>query len=143
MKRTRVASIATIAALCWPFGASHAAATEEQLAALDSEDTTCMGAPRAGTESGVAEYTGKWFKTWPGQSEPHGYQPGPYADEEPVLTIDDEDDNSEMPTIAERNARKGGGPRRAPALKAAFPQGTKRERAKEECSSSPPGWLAP
>jgi hypothetical protein len=62
-------------------------ATPEEVALLDSDQYTCMGAERAGSENGVAEYSGKWFRTWPGQSKPHGYEPGPYADEEPLFVI--------------------------------------------------------
>ena len=40
-----------------------------------------------GTPGGVAEYTGKYLGTWPGQTKPFGYEPGPYADEKPILTI--------------------------------------------------------
>jgi len=59
----------------------------EKAAELDTPKTTCMGAERAGSPSGVAEYTGKWYKTWPGVKSKHGFEPGPYADEKPVLTI--------------------------------------------------------
>lgn len=54
---------------------------------LGGDKLTCMGAERAGTESGVAEYTGKWHKTWPGLKAEHGYDPGPYADEQPLFVI--------------------------------------------------------
>ncbi len=56
-------------------------------AQLGGDKLTCMGAERAGSASGVAEYTGQWYKTWPGQSKPHGYEPGPYADEKPLFVI--------------------------------------------------------
>ena len=59
----------------------------DKVAQLDGDKLTCMGAERAGSESGVAEYTGKWVGTWPGQSKPYGYEPGPYADEKPLFTI--------------------------------------------------------
>jgi len=68
-------------------GSVFAAATPEQVAKLGGDELTCMGAERAGTESGVAEYAGKWYKDWPGLSSKHGYEPGPYADEEPLFTI--------------------------------------------------------
>lgn len=63
------------------------ALSAEQIAQLDGDRYTCMGAERAGSDAGVAEYSGKWFKTWPGQSKAHGYEPGPYADEAPLFTI--------------------------------------------------------
>ncbi len=64
-----------------------ASATPEEIAKLDSERYTCMGAERAGSDSGVAPFTGKWVGTWPGQTKPYGYEPGPYADEKPLFTI--------------------------------------------------------
>ncbi|WP_043110267.1 DUF1329 domain-containing protein [Polycyclovorans algicola] len=76
----------SVGALAWSAGAS-AAATAEQVASL-GKDRTCMGAERAGNADGsIPEFTGKWFKTWPGQTQEHGYEPGPYADEEPLFTI--------------------------------------------------------
>ena len=67
-------------------GAS-AKVSAEKAAELDGPKYTCIGAERAGSKSGVAEYTGKWFKTWPGVTQPHGYEPGPYAAEKPLFTI--------------------------------------------------------
>jgi hypothetical protein len=64
-----------------------AKAPPDKIAELDGPRLNCIGAERAGTPSGVAEYTGKWFKTWPGQTKPYGYEPGPYADEKPLFTI--------------------------------------------------------
>ncbi len=64
-----------------------AKAPPEKIAELGGPGLTCIGAERAGTPSGVAEYTGKWYKTWPGQTKPFGYEPGPYADEKPLFTI--------------------------------------------------------
>lgn len=68
-------------------GHSQAAATAEEIASLGGDQYTCMGAERAGTDSGIPEFSGKWFKTWPGQSKEYGYEPGPYADEQPLFTI--------------------------------------------------------
>lgn len=68
-------------------GAAFAKTSPEKIAELDTPKTTCMGAERAGSPTGVAEYTGKWFKTWPGQTKPFGYEPGPYKDEKPLFTI--------------------------------------------------------
>lgn len=59
-----------------------------EAAKLGGDEYTCMGAERAGNAEGtIPEYSGKWFKTWPGQTKDHGYEPGPYADEEPLFTI--------------------------------------------------------
>lgn len=78
--------LVSVGALAWSTGAS-AAATAEQIASL-GKDRTCMGAERAGNADGsIPEFTGKWFKTWPGQTKEYGYEPGPYVDEEPLFTI--------------------------------------------------------
>lgn len=68
-------------------GPASAKVPPEKVAELDGKRLTCMGAERAGSPTGVAEYTGKWFKTWPGQTKPYGYEPGPYKDEKPLFTI--------------------------------------------------------
>ena len=75
----------SIAALTAP--GLQAKATAEQATALDGAKLTCNGAEKAGSPSGVAEYTGKWMGTWPGQTKPYGYEPGPYKDEKPIETI--------------------------------------------------------
>jgi len=59
----------------------------EKAAELDGPVYTCMGAERAGTESGIPEYGGKWYRKWPGQSKEHGFEPGPYKDEKPLFSI--------------------------------------------------------
>jgi hypothetical protein len=59
----------------------------EKAAELDGPKYTCMGAEKAGTPGGVAEWSGKFVGTWPGQSKKSGYEPGPYTDEKPTLTI--------------------------------------------------------
>jgi hypothetical protein len=56
-------------------------------AELDGPKLTCMGAERAGSASGVAEYTGKFVGSWPGMKNKSGFEPGPYADEKPLFTI--------------------------------------------------------
>lgn len=48
---------------------------------------TCVGAERAASAGGVAEYSGKWLGAWPGLKDVRGYAPGPYADEKPLFTI--------------------------------------------------------
>lgn len=57
-------------------------------AELDTATTTCMGAERAGSPTGVAAYTGRYLGTWPGQTRPYGYEPGPYAKEAPLFEVD-------------------------------------------------------
>ena len=59
----------------------------DKAAQLDGPALTCMGAERAGNEEGVAEFTGKFLRTWPGLKQPHGYDPGPYAAEKPMFTV--------------------------------------------------------
>ena len=66
---------------------AQAKVSAEEAAKLDGPDLTCLGAEKAGTESGVAEYTGKWFKKWPGVTKDFGYVPGPFDDEQPLFTI--------------------------------------------------------
>src|ERR1051325_7312300 len=77
------------AALIGALAASSAVAkvTPEKAKELDGPKYTCYGAEKAGTQSGVAEYTGKYLGTWPGQSKDHGFEPGPYKDEKPLHTI--------------------------------------------------------
>ena len=59
-------------------------------AELDGPKFTCIGAERAGSASGIPAYGGKWVGTWPGQTKPFGYEPGPYKDEKPSFTITNE-----------------------------------------------------
>jgi len=75
------------ALLALPIQAALAKVPAAKAAELDGPKYTCNGAERAGTTSGVAEFTGKYVGTWPGQSKPFGYEPGPYADEKPKFTI--------------------------------------------------------
>jgi hypothetical protein len=77
------------AALCagLPIQASMAKVAAEKAAELGGSKYTCLGAEKAGSASGIPEYTGKYFGTWPGQSKPFGYEPGPYASEKPSFTI--------------------------------------------------------
>ena len=70
-------------------GAAWAKATPDELARL-GKSLTCTGGEKAGTASGVPEFTGKWLGTPPGiQYNPHaGQHPvDPYASEKPLLTI--------------------------------------------------------
>lgn len=71
------------------FGATNAYAKVDaaKAAELNGPKLTCMGAEKAGSKDGVAEYTGKYFGTWPGLKKPYGYDPGPYANEKPLFTI--------------------------------------------------------
>lgn len=87
MKKWIVAACVVSGASVLGTGAAFAKASPEKIAELDTPKTTCMGAERAGSPSGVAEYTGKYFGTWPGQTKPFGYEPGPYKDEKPLFTI--------------------------------------------------------
>lgn len=72
---------------CLPMSPALAAATAEEIAKLGGDELTCMGAERAGSEKGVAEYTGKWYKKWDDSLPDHGYVPSPYDDEKPLFTI--------------------------------------------------------
>ncbi|MBS0506678.1 MAG: DUF1329 domain-containing protein [Proteobacteria bacterium] len=70
-------------------GAVSAKGTPEEIEQLGKK-YTCTGGEKAGTASGVPEFTGKWLGTPPGiQYKPHaGQHPvDPYADEKPLFTI--------------------------------------------------------
>lgn len=65
----------------------HARGSAEEVARLGKQ-LTCMGAERAGTPGGVAEYTGKWLGPAPGMTAEPGKHPGdPYAEEKPLFVI--------------------------------------------------------
>jgi len=67
---------------------AFAKVSAEKAAELDGPKLTCMGAERAGNKDGtIPEFTGKYVGTWPGQTKPYGYEPGPYAAEKPLFTI--------------------------------------------------------
>src|SRR3546814_5525398 len=54
-----------------PFTAS-AGATAAEAAALGGDKLTCNGAEKAGSTSGVAQWTGKFSGTWPGVTHNSG-----------------------------------------------------------------------
>lgn len=64
--------------------------TAEKAAELDGAKYTCIGAEKGASASGIPAYTGKWVGTWPGQTKPFGYEPGPYKDEKPSFAISNE-----------------------------------------------------
>ncbi len=64
----------------------YAKVTPEEAAKLGTE-LTCMGAEKAGSDSGIPEYSGQWVGKWPGMKNEYGFEPGPYADERPLYTI--------------------------------------------------------
>jgi hypothetical protein len=45
---------------------ADAKVNEQEAAQLDGPQLTCYGAERAGSSTGVAEFTGKYQGTWPG-----------------------------------------------------------------------------
>ena len=82
--RVLVACAATVL-----MGSVWAKATPEEVAKL-GKSLTCTGGEKAGTASGVPEFTGKWLGTPPGiQYAAHsGQHPvDPYASEKPLFTI--------------------------------------------------------
>lgn len=87
LQLTSVRSLASALAVNFFVATTAIAGTAEEAAQLGGEQYTCFGAERLGSETGVAEYTGKWFKKWPGMQNEKGYEPGPYADEQPLFTI--------------------------------------------------------
>ncbi len=100
--RTRVA-IAAVLGGCWA-GTVGAVASAEDIERLGGDELTCMGAVRAASDRGVAEYTGKYQGRWPGMSKPHGWEPGPYADEKPlyVITRDNMGDYADLLTDGQK-----------------------------------------
>src|ERR1700741_161033 len=84
MKNTCVPFLLALLGMTLPAAAKVPA---EKAAELDGPALTCMGAEKAGSASGVAEYTGKFFGEWPGLKNKTGYDPGPYAAEKPLFTI--------------------------------------------------------
>ena len=86
MKFRFLLAMAGIAAAL-PAGTVSAKVDAAKAAELGGAKYTCYGAEKAGSPTGVAEYTGKWYKTWPGQTKPFGYEPGPYTAEKPLFTI--------------------------------------------------------
>ncbi|NGY04849.1 DUF1329 domain-containing protein [Solimonas terrae] len=58
-----------------------------EAAALGGDKLTCNGAEKAGSTTGVAQWTGRFKGSWPGITRKSGYEPGPYADEKPLFTI--------------------------------------------------------
>ena len=69
-----------------PLSASAKVAADKA-AELGGAKYTCVGAEKAGTKDGVAEFTGKFVDSWPGMKSKAGYDPGPYAGEKPLFTI--------------------------------------------------------
>ena len=83
----KIVTLCLVAALSAVSHSVTAKVPASKAAELDGPVLTCVGAERAGSESGVAEYTGKYYKTWPGQTKPYGFEAGPYKDEKPLFTI--------------------------------------------------------
>jgi len=73
--------------LVLPFQAAIAKVGADKAAELGGAKLTCIGAEKAGSPSGVAEYSGKFVGSWPGMKKSSGYDPGPYAAEKPAFTI--------------------------------------------------------
>jgi hypothetical protein len=66
---------------------AQAKASADEIARLGKQ-LTCMGAEKAGTASGVAEWTGKWLGPAPGMVTESGRHPvDPYAAEKPLFEI--------------------------------------------------------
>jgi uncharacterized protein DUF1329 len=70
--------------LAQPAGAKIMA---EQAAQLGGPKYTCTGADPAASADGVPAYTGKYQGTWPGVKQPQGFDPGPYANDKPLFSI--------------------------------------------------------
>lgn len=70
-----------------PVTTATPASREAQNSELGGPRLTCLGAERAGTASGVAAFGGQWLEGWPGLKDPKAWDPGPYAQEQPLFTI--------------------------------------------------------
>lgn len=82
MRRTITGALLALAAsAAWTQDRSARAAE------LDGPKLTCTGAERAGSKTGVAAYRGQWLDSWPGLRNASGYDPGPYAAEQPLYTV--------------------------------------------------------
>jgi hypothetical protein len=79
--------IIVAAALVTLTSAVEAKVTPDKAKELDGPKYTCQGAEKAGSQSGVAEYTGKFQGTWPGMKNEHGPDLGPYDAEKAKFTI--------------------------------------------------------
>ncbi len=66
---------------------AQAKVSADKAAELGGQRLTCIGAEKAGSPGGVAEYTGKYQGSWPGMKGPYGFEPGPYAAEKPLFSI--------------------------------------------------------
>ena len=90
MKMTVKPSVLAVLALgLMAGGPACAKASPEEVDKL-GKSLTCTGGEKAGTASGVPEFTGKWLGTPPGiDYKPHvGQHPvDPYKDEKPLFTI--------------------------------------------------------
>ncbi|MFI4980355.1 MAG: DUF1329 domain-containing protein, partial [Nevskiales bacterium] len=82
-----LASCAAAACAALAVPAAQAKVTADKAAELGGSRLTCIGAEKAGTPDGVAEYTGKYQGAWPGMKGPSGFEPGPYAAEKPLFSI--------------------------------------------------------
>jgi hypothetical protein len=87
MKLRLVVASCFLAGISLPAQVALAKVSPQKAAELDTPKTTCFGAERSASPGGVAAYTGKYVGTWPGQTKPYGFEPGPFAAEKPLFTI--------------------------------------------------------
>lgn len=81
------ASLMLVGGIGLPLHTAFAKVSADKAKELDGPKLTCMGAEKAGSPAGTAAFTGKYVGTWPGIKGKEGYEPGPFADEKPTLTI--------------------------------------------------------
>lgn len=86
LKSTFLSGVLAILSAVMPLQ-SQAKVDAAKAAQLGAGALTCIGAEKAGTASGVAEFSGKYLDSWPGMKSKTGYDPGPYADEKPAFVI--------------------------------------------------------
>lgn len=90
MKRLHCQLLLAISATTCLTSPLHAKATADEIARIGTK-YTCTGAEMAGSPSGVAPFTGKYLGAMPGMiphSEGGAHQTDPFADEQPLFTID-------------------------------------------------------
>ncbi len=89
MNRKQLKIVIALTAALGVAGSVHAKATPDEIAQIGKK-YTCTGAEKAGTASGVAEFTGKYLGAMPGMipnGETGKHQTDPYAAEKPLFTI--------------------------------------------------------
>ena len=92
---------------------------------------TCSGAEKAGSPDGVPEYTGKFKGSWPGMKGQYGFEPGPYAAEKPLFSINAQNAAQYADKLTEGEKR----------LFARYPQTYRMDVYPSHRDFAPPDWV--